>query len=203
MIIDIENRTTTNFNEFDKFKKSSESLVFIDSINVKDKGSCCLNFTVGDRWLNQANSQWYQLPEKGIVLKPKESITIETKERLAVPLNVFGLVTGLGRNIYNGGMVSTGKIDPGFNGKLRIGFFNASGKKKIIKKDDSLCTTFFMQTETGIPNALTEYIDESQNWPNAEGFSIIKFLKLYWDKLVPMLLALLSLSVAIWVAFFK
>jgi deoxycytidine triphosphate deaminase len=197
LVIDLKHRTTSDWNSFDQNKKSSDSLIFIDSKNVKDDGACCLDFTVGDRWFNQTNSQWYTIPEDGFILKSNESITIETSERLAVPLNIFGVVTGVGRNIYKGAMVSTGKIDPGFNGKLRIGFYNSQRKKIVIKKGQVLCACFFIQSETSIPAPLPVYIDESQTLPTTRSGTFKMFLQVNWDKILTIAIASLALIYSI------
>ncbi|NHM30547.1 dCTP deaminase domain-containing protein [Neobacillus terrae] len=197
MIIDLKQRTTTDWSKFDSYKKSMESLIFVDKKNIKDDGACCLDFTIGERWFNQSNSQWYIIPDDGIILKSTEAITIETNEKLGVPLNVFGVVTGVGRNIYSGGMVSSGKIDPGFNGKLRIGFFNSSRKKMTLKKGETICACYFIQSETSIVAPLPAYIDESQSLPTKGGFKVKKFLLANWDKILTIAIAGFALYVSI------
>ncbi|MFJ7363277.1 hypothetical protein ACIQWQ_04030 [Peribacillus frigoritolerans] len=199
MIIDLNSRTTSDWNRYCEYVKSRDSLIYIDKKNVKGEGVGCLDFTVGNRWYNPADKQWYAIPEHGLTLKANESITIETQEQLGIPLNVFGVVTGVGRNIYTGGIVSTGKIDPGFNSKLRIGFFNSSKRKKTIKSGDVLCSCYFIQTETSAETPLEKYFDEEQKLPSMRGYKFRKFVISNWSKIIPIVISL----VALYIAFYK
>lgn len=63
---------------------------------------------------------------------------------------MYGLLFGAGSNIYRGTFISSGKIDPGFSGKLRIGYHNGSDKTVILKTGDKLAYCIFIGTECGL-----------------------------------------------------
>ena len=63
---------------------------------------------------------------------------------------MYGLLIGAGRNIYRGAFISSGKIDPGFAGRLRIGYHNGSDKTIILKRGDKLAYCIFIGTECGL-----------------------------------------------------
>lgn len=116
-----------------------------------------------------------------------------------MPYNVYGIVVGKGINIFNGGVVSTGKIAPGYNGKLRIGYYNASSKTVILHKNDVVgCCVFYNTESTSLSENTSDQFD---NPPALESISIREMLFEWigenWYNSVSLLLALSALIVAI------
>ncbi|WHX49379.1 hypothetical protein QNH46_01415 [Paenibacillus woosongensis] len=194
MIVDLKNRVTTELRSYNNYIKSSDSLLYISKLNVKEDNACSLEFTVGDVY-STGNQQWTDFPEEGILLKCNESVIIETNEEIGVPFNMFGLVTGVGRNIQKGLFVSTGKIDPGFRARLKIGILNTNKKKQILKKGDLLCTCFFVQLESCIDAPFKEYSSSKSSLPYISNYrnKFLVFIKTYWDRILTISLALAAL----------
>jgi deoxycytidine triphosphate deaminase len=161
---------------------------------VREDNACSLEFTVGDVY-SIGNQQWTVFPEEGIVLKCNESVIIETYEEIGVPFNMFGLVTGVGRNIQRGLFVSTGKIDPGFSSRLKIGILNTNKKKQILKKGDLLCSCFFIQLESSIDAPFKDYSSYKSSSPFISNHrnKFLVFIKTYWDKMLTIGIALAAL----------
>lgn len=213
VIVDIKQRTTEDKDKYQKYLKSMESYIYLDKdplnpqkepLQLKDGETASLDFTVGERWFNLNDSRWYTIPQDGIVLKSNEGATFETKEHIALPLNMFGVVTGIGRHIYVGGMTFPGKIDPGFSGRLRVGFYNSSKTKKLIKPGDTLCACYFLQMEETIANQFTRNAPEPTTGTpyNRKWLRVKSFWRTYWDKVLSISIALLSVIVVFYVNFF-
>lgn len=149
-IVHLNKRVTDNVDEYNNFMRSSDSLIFLKGNWTTDEsGPDCLSLTVGQCWYD--NTRYIEIdPKNGIKIKPHASIVLETAEDIALPLNMYGLLFGAGSNIYKGAFISSGKIDPGFSGKLRIGYHNGSDKTTILKRGDKLAYCIFIGTECGL-----------------------------------------------------
>lgn len=149
-IVSLARRVTDDADEYSKYLSSSDSLIFVRGEWTTDEsGPDCLSLTVGQCWYD--NARYIEIdPIKGIKIKPHASIVLETAEEIALPLNMYGLLFGAGSNIYRGAFISSGKIDPGFSGKLRIGYHNGSDKTTVLKRGDKLAYCIFIGTESGL-----------------------------------------------------
>lgn len=111
----------------------------------------------------------YTLDENGIKVKPGKSVVVYTKEHIRTPFNVFGLVTGKGKYIYQGCMVASGKIDPGFDGHLKICFYNGGKRSVILKPNEPFCTVFFIDTAYTLSAPLYASMERTQPIDTAVG----------------------------------
>lgn len=151
-IVYLKRRITGDETEFNKCVNSADSLLFLEGFDSANTGTFdqsgmdCLSLRVGNKWFDR--SRYVQISRKGIKVKPHSSVVIETQERIALPLNMYGLLFGTGKNIYSGGFISNGKIDPGFSGNLRIGFYNGSNHKIVLKTGDKIAYSIFMDMES-------------------------------------------------------
>lgn len=151
-IVYLKERITGDEAEFNKYISSADSLLFLRNYDptkaetFDQSGTDCLSLRVGDKWFDR--SRYVQISNKGIKIKPQTSVVVETQEQIALPLNMYGLLFGTGKNIYSGGFISNGKIDPGFCGNLRIGFYNGSRHTVILKTGDKLAYCIFMDMES-------------------------------------------------------
>ena len=161
-IVDLSTRITNNWLDFHQNQLSSDSSIYInqDSI-ILDDGPASIDFSVGEKWFFQNDNTAYKVTNDGIILTPFQSILIETFEEIALPYNIFGLVTGKGLQIFQGTFISTGKINPGFNGKLKIGIYNGSKKKIKLYKNKPLCTCVFFEMESNLKVPIKNQADLS------------------------------------------
>lgn len=152
-VIDLSRRIVSDKNEYNKNKQSCESYIYIESeddIDIQDTVS--LSITIGDAWYDGQRHFDRKITEKGVKIKSKRYAVFQTQQYLGIPYNVFGVVVGKGINIFNGGVISTGKIVPGYKGKLRIGYYNASGKTIILHKGDVIGSCVFFSIESTSEN---------------------------------------------------
>lgn len=160
-IVHLSKRITKDIDKYNEYLRSSDSLIYLtEPWEMDESGPDCLSLTVGECWYDDA--RYLEIDSKrGIKIKPHDSAVIETAEEIALPFNMYGLLFGAGSNIYRGTFISSGKIDPGFYGRLRIGFHNGSNKPVVLKRGDKLAYGIFVSTECDLerlrfPHALSQ-----------------------------------------------
>lgn len=197
-VVDLGNRITKDWDEYNECVKSSDSLIFIDGdIILKDVGPASVNVTVGDKWHDLERGKVYKITDSGIKVKSGENILIETSQRIALPNNVFGVLYGTGKNIFRGGFISSGKINPGFNGYLKVGYYNGNKKTICFKPGDLLACCTFFNVETTTNNALEYYINtpEPQFLETRNIVKILMWLKKNWYVIVTICISITSIIV--------
>lgn len=159
-IVNLSKRITSDFSAYERCAESSDSLIYVEGNYNTDKNSPdCLALTVGDSWFDKDKYVTID-SKKGIKVKPHTGIVIKTNEKIILPLNVYGILFGAGRNIYRGAFVSNGKIDPGFHGNLRIGYHNAGTETIVLKPGDKLAYAFFLTSESEIPSTVASLVSQ-------------------------------------------
>ncbi len=194
-VVDLSKRITDNWDDYCSSLKSSESLIFItNAVDSKKDGPCSMNLTVGKQWYDTRKKKYFQIPDKGLKIRPGKSKMIETKQTICLPYNVYGELTGTGQVILQGGFISCGKINPSHEGPLRIGFYNGSDSTIIFEKDDLLaCCTFFDMDTTLINKLQKPYTDpepELVKYPFP--MKILVWLSRNWYSVLTLLVALAS-----------
>lgn len=166
-IIDLSKRITFDWDEYNKNARSYESNIFIkpQSEDLIQEGTS-VNITIGDVWYNNSKHIDVIIPDKGVKVKSKKYVVFQTQQHFGLPYNVYGIAVGKGINVFSGGVISTCKIVPGYKGKLRIGYYNASNSTIILHKGDVLGCCIFFDTEMTMVN---EYLgDDLDNIPALE-----------------------------------
>lgn len=161
-VVDLSNRLTSDWDKYCTFLKSSSSYVFTENIEKLDKedlGSTTINLLAGDKYWNPNSPKEKLISQKGLNIKPKESIVLVVKNKIGLPLNVFGSIYGRGTNIFNGFFVSSGKIDPGFQGYLKIGLYNGNNKKITIKTGEIIASCSFYNMDLTLNNVPIKHTD--------------------------------------------
>ena len=144
----LEERLTTEERLYDRYRASSSSLVYVDgAADRRADEPASLDLCVGGRWYDPGIGSTFPLPDNGYVLRPGRTLVVETQQRLRLPDNLFGLVTGRGKYIFQGVFVSPGKIDPSFDGHLLIAVYNASQHSVVLKPGDPFCSCSFFDME--------------------------------------------------------
>lgn len=147
--IHLRRRLTASEEDYRKALRSDDSLIFLSPMS-ESFDPVSVDLSVGDRIFESETSTQRAIPEEGITLRPRRAIVVYTKERLCVPHNVFGIVSGKGNLIYHGIFVSHGKIDPGFQDYLRVGLLNGSNRPIQIKPGMLICSCSFFQMDSHI-----------------------------------------------------
>lgn len=195
-VIDLKKRVSQDWDIMHEHLQDESSLVYINQ-KLDDNNFTSIDLEVGSAYILPGSNQTYRIPDKGIEIKPRKAVVIYTKQRLKLPYNVFGVVTGKGSYIFRGCFLSTGKIDPAFDGHLKIGFLNESNSSITLKPGDKFATAFFMSTESTLKAPLKEYQTELAPAP-----TVLKWYEKVWYWLIdnwkvvlPILISILTLIV--------
>ena len=199
-VVDLHARLTDDWEDFNRWVRSSDSLIYIDGkVLIADNGPASLELSVGQRWLNHRDGSFYRVPAEGLQVRPHQAVVVETEQRLALPLNVFALVTGKGKYIFQGVFISSGKIDPGFNGKLKIGFHNGGETTISLMPGTPFCTTCFLELESTMAMPLRAYesqpASEAEFLPTSTRLGI--WLRTNWAAIVPIVISTAAVVVSI------
>ena len=199
-IIDLSRRIIFDWDEYNKNARSHESKIYIvpEDEELIQAGTS-VNITIGDVWYNNNKHSDVLITEKGVKIKSKKYVVFQTRQYFGIPYNVYGIVVGKGINIFNGGVISTGKIVPGYKGKLRIGYYNASNSTIVLHKGDVLGCCIFYDTEM---TAVSEYMgDDLDNIPALEILTrrekIGEWFGDNWKDIVSWVLSLVAIIVAL------
>ena len=194
-IINLAKRITKDIQEYEDNKRSARSLIYVNEDIQHDICSPeVLILTVGESYYRK--SQQISISEKGLIIKPGESVLLETKQEIATPLNVIGIIYGIGTNIYQNGFISSGKIDQGYFGHLKIGFYNGGTSNITFKKGDVLASAIFHSTEETLSAAFKEQpYERSPSYMMTKGDYLKLFISEHWISLLSLIAAVIALVV--------
>jgi len=170
-VIHLNDRITNRSDNFERYKRSSESLIYFDSQGTE---SFSIDFSVGTRWAEYTGQgdlpHLYDIENGRIQINSKQSVLVETKEKIMMPHNLFGIIMPTGRLFLNNGiMCNTAKIEPGYEDKLFLLLYNTSNSKKEIEIGDKIATAIFFSTEetpASVPRITRDILHQQRpyNW---------------------------------------
>lgn len=171
-IIDLKHRVSSNWDEVHKYLKSPDSYVYVKDRAIDETSNpASMEVEVGDAYIIPGDNKQYKISEEGLKVPSRNSVVLYSKQKIMLPYNVFGVVTGKGNLIFQGCFISTGKIDPGFDGYLKIGFYNGGNKEVVLRNGEKFASLFFISTEGTLEAPLQNY----QSAPPA----LLKHVKCY------------------------
>lgn len=197
-VVDLTRRITTDWDAFNRCVRSCDSLIFFEKAvpTISDPPGS-VDLYVGSRWFDPSEDRFYSVEDSGLQVKPHSCVVIEVEQRIALPHNVMGIVTGKGRFIFQSAMISTGKIDPGFDGRLRIGFFNASNATISLRRGDPFCSCCFFNTESEAKNPKRYETEPTpRTSPIPKSVLVRRFIAENWKAIIPIAISILALIVA-------
>lgn len=149
-ILSLRGKHTNCKEAFELNKKSDASLIHSDASDVEEFS---IELSVGDQWakdLSKEKAVMYAI-EDLITIKPQSSIVLEVKENIHVPFNMYGLILQTGSVFLEQGvLIGAGKIEPSFDGKLRLLVYNTSKTKRTLLKGQKIASAIFMRTDKTI-----------------------------------------------------
>lgn len=194
-VIDIQRRSTRDLGEFEHYSNSSDSLIYIDIPSNFDQ-HCSLELVVGKRRFVSHREAAVPIASNGLVLRSGEFAIIEVGQKLVVPNNAYGMVTGKGHLIFKGILISPAKIDPGFRGALRIGVFNTGGVPVTFKTGETFCSCVFFAIESELLKPSLEEYFPSVGGAHDHRVSLARRILGRWPH-VSLLLSVLALALSI------
>lgn len=150
-ILSIKGKHTDCNEAFEVNKKSDASLIYSDAQMVEEFS---IELSVGEQWakdLSKEKAIMYAIEGDEISIKPQSSIVLEVQENIQVPFNMYGLILQTGSVFLEQGiLIGAGKIEPSFDGKLRMLIYNTSKTKRTLKKRQKIASAIFMRTDKTI-----------------------------------------------------
>jgi hypothetical protein len=99
-LIDLSERRTESYKEFQQYSSSSDSMVFIQGLTQTNDLPASIDLCVGDFWFDCREETLFAIPAEGVELIPRMSAVLQTQEKLALPKNVYGILSGKGSLIF-------------------------------------------------------------------------------------------------------
>lgn len=149
-VVKIKGRTTSSEDIFSANNQSANSLIYTSADNACLE-EFSIELTVGEGWnekYSPENKNLIQV-EKEIILRGHGSIVVEVAEEIRVPHNRYGIVLPTGSLfLARGVLIAAAKVEPAFNGKLKVRMYNTTGRKVRIAKGAKVGSIVFMATES-------------------------------------------------------
>ena len=154
-IIDIQNRITNKDHEFSEYCYSDRSLIYTDA-KKEDLDKFSFELKVGAGWAlkySENETQLITIPEEGIKIPGHGSVVIEAKELIKLPHNLYGIIVPTGSLFLSKGiLIAPAKIEPSFQGKLKLRLFNTTSQSYMLKRESKLASAIFFPTAATVHN---------------------------------------------------
>jgi deoxycytidine triphosphate deaminase len=192
-IIFLEDKLANSKEDFEKFKKSYDSKIFIEK-SERDKevllDAFSIDLTLGNAWnsnYSYNDKSLFQIEKGQIIIRSKQSVVVLVDEYIKVPNNKFGIVLSTGSLfLQKGVLIPSAKVEPGYSGRLKLRIVNTSSSKIVINVGEKLASVVFFATDN-TPSHIEAIESESTNIPKIS----------FWHKLR---LAILSTPLATWIS---
>lgn len=149
-VVYLRDRITNEGRIFESNSSSDKSLLFVDDLECVEAFS--VEFSVGESWSEKYgphNTQMYRISdEQGVSISRHGSIVVEVVQNIRVPHNMYGVVVPTGSLFLDRGIIiAAAKIEPSFNGKLKLRLFNTTSYRHVLRRGDKLASGIFFSTE--------------------------------------------------------
>jgi len=145
----VDGRTTSEEQIFYKSETSPNSLIFTDA-DSKNIEKFSLEVSLGEGWnenYSPFSNNLYKIINE-ITVRPRGSIVVQVKESIKVPFNRYGILLPTGSMFQTKGiMVAPAKVEPAFEGKLKLRLFNTTNSSVKINIGEKLASIVFFDTE--------------------------------------------------------
>ncbi|WP_080271467.1 hypothetical protein [Pseudomonas syringae] len=152
-VVKVKGCTTASPEAYQKYISSDKSLIFLNATEDRSE-DFSIELSLGDGWNDNYSDADVGLRRINgeIVLGRRGSIVVEVAEEISVPYNKYGLVLPTGSLFLTHGVLApTAKVEPAFNGTLKIRLFNTTNNKVVLKKGCKLGSVIFFDTDCTIP----------------------------------------------------
>ncbi len=145
--------------------------IWIENFNAgqfdeKGQTNCSYDLRVGPEYYDHLTARTIPVPQpkKAFTVLPGEAATIQTEEWLHFPNTVFGhVVPKVGLVMGKGLSTVPSKVDPGFNGRLRVTILNISKKPLELSRCEPFCAMVLMDVSGG--DEVRPYSKPQKDWP--------------------------------------
>lgn len=170
-IVFLKDNLAKDKEEFEKFKKSFDSKIFIEkSINPEQLllDAFSMDLTLGKAWnsnYSYNDKSLFQIENRKITLRPRQSVVVLVDEYIKVPNNKFGIVLSTGSLfLQKGVLIPSAKVEPGYSGRLKLRIVNTSTSKVTLSVGEKLASVVFFATDN-TPSHVEAIESEATNIP--------------------------------------
>ena len=119
-------------------------LISKDTFEPTALESCSYDIRVGDWGVVGGSGQERDLTVEGLDLPPGGYAGLVSWEKFKLPLDIFARLGAKRSYSYDGIILLTGSlVDPGYEGHLLFGVYNASQKKHVFRRAAKICGVVF------------------------------------------------------------
>lgn len=138
--------------DWDRIKGS----LIISPFNEDHLGTCSYDLSVGEEYLSLRHHDEPQKLAEGqaLTIEPNETVLILSREYVALPRDVAGLVVPRARYISQGLALQATRIDASWYGKLIVALTNYSREKRKIHYGRAFCTMILFRLDGEISKPL-------------------------------------------------
>ncbi len=147
-ILYLPSRTTAIDEEYRKQQVADASKILVDETAQIESFS--IELTVDTNWSESygKTNAMVEIDSTGIELASGRSIVIEVAEKIGVPFNMYGLVIPTGSLFLDQGIIiAAAKIEPAFQGKLKLRLVNNSGERRKVVIGQKVASAIFFATD--------------------------------------------------------
>lgn len=149
-VIHVQNRSTRDEKSFEDNSSSDRSLLWL-SENAKVE-AFSIDLTVGEQWSEKygpTSNEMHKISDTGMQILKHGSVVVTSAEEIRVPHNMYGVLVPTGSLFLDKGiLIAPAKVEPAFNGNLKLRLFNTTGLKHTLQVGDKLGSVIFFSTET-------------------------------------------------------
>lgn len=149
-VVHIRNRITRDQRSFEENSYSDRSLLWLSEKAKAEAFS--IDLTVGDQWSEKygpTSNEMHKIADDGMQILRHGSVVVTAAENIRVPHNMYGVLVPTGSLFLDKGiLIAPAKVEPSFNGHLKLRLFNTTALKHSLNKGDKLGSVIFFSTET-------------------------------------------------------
>ncbi|HSY20251.1 MAG TPA: hypothetical protein VK815_18040 [Candidatus Acidoferrales bacterium] len=128
----------------DIFTMVQNQRLIVDGFEKGCLQSTSYDFRIGKKAVVGGQGCEVDLESKPLVIDPGSYAGVISYEKVKLPNNVFAQIGSKRKFSYDGLILLTGSvIDPGYEGYLLFGLYNASTKKVVLPKGTKICNVIF------------------------------------------------------------
>jgi len=122
----------------------SDSLIDPTTFSTRGLDACSYDVRIGKKGIRGGEGKVLDLAKEALEIGPGGYAAVISHEKLKVPDNVAVRINAKRSIAYLGVALLTGsQVDPGYEGHLLFGFYNASSKKVVLRPGRSICSLVF------------------------------------------------------------
>ncbi len=133
----------------------------VDRVSLIDKGTfdhdgldaCSYDIRIGNKGILGGSLNEVDLANEPIELAPGAYAAVISLERLNIPDNIIVRINTKRSISYDGiVLLTSSQVDPGYKGHLLFGFYNASPKKRALRRTRAICSLVFEALAAPVPH---------------------------------------------------